>query len=667
MRRDVIKTLFPLAVLFALCVNHFDGFEQDSILYTLQAINHIFPGRFTDDPAFMFGNQDAFSFFSIIYSSFIKVFPIDIAALVLTLLIHSALAVSFAWFSYKWTQKFHCQHLALPIVLFFFSMYAYGEFRNDMWSTIKTIEAYPVARTFAVCFGFWGLAHLFDRNRWISLAIFLAGSLVHPITVGWGFPLWLFYHFPKTRLPVIVAALLFPATVFIGKIPWAAYPSNWVHLGWDMDGIIPLTRDLILNFLFLILASVKFLHSKVLKKFALAETFVVGIAIYWFVTSIFTHHIFLFQVQTFRILWLCQVSAIFIQFLVGQHLYVTKISRGKAFNIWEKVFLAITLAYWIDSPFVIVGTIIAAILHATRNKPFYGKIKMSLFCVWVAITIYAAYWIVFLHKQLMPEFYQSCLTFIQELFATAAAFAFTILFACPKYRFVVIVAMFFCTAEILWGNAIFPKQNFSLAFILAVAVIATFIGPTSGKKNLTKILSRGLITLVLTTCALLNYDHRDAEQKEREYALNQFVNEPPFPNIEKRGRVLFSVKNYAGKLPRIHFLSGAYYDEQYEVGDIFFRGHKDEAEAREKKVFLGTQTSDDEWKKIPWQLRKYRASEYLFNKDSLIVRTQHLCQNGEITHLITDFADLPFAKNDSLTLWYKGEKVYLHSCQAVNN
>ena len=667
MRNDVIKILIPLAVLFALCVNHFDGFEQDSILYTLQAINYIFPGRFIDDPAFMFGNQDAFSIFSIIYSSFIKAFPIDIAALVLTLLIHSALAVSFAWFTYKWTRKFHYQHLALPIVLFFFSMYAYGEFRNDLWGTIKTIEAYPVARTLAVCFGFWGLAHLFDRNRWLSPAIFLAGSLVHPITVGWGFPLWLFFHFPKTRLPVVLVSLLFPATIFIGKTPWAAYPSDWIHLDWDVEGIIPLMRELILNFLFLILASIKFLHRKELKKFALAETFAVGIAIYWFVMSIFTRHIFLFQVQTFRILWLCQASIIFIQFLVSQHLYVTKIYRGKALNIWEKTFLAITLVYWIDSPFVVAGAILATILHATQDKPFYGKIKACLFCAWVVITIYAVYWIVFLHMHLMPELYQSCLTFIQEVFATAAVFAFAVLFVYPKYRFLVIVVMLFCAAEILWGNAIFPKQNFSLAFILAVAVIATFSGPTSGGKSLTKTFSCGLITFALATCALLNYDHRDVEQKEREYALNQFVKAPPFPDIEKRGRVLYSVKDYAGKLPRIHFLSGAYYDEQYEVGDMFFRGHKDEAQAREKKVFLGTQTSDDEWKKITWQLRKYRASEFLFHRDSLIVRTRHLCHNGEITHLITDFADLPFTKTDSLTLWYKGERIYLHSCQAASN
>jgi len=170
MRPIAYKLLLPLTVLFVLCVNHFDGFEQDSILYTLQAINRIFPGRFIDDPAFMFGNQDAFSIFSIIYSLFIKFFPIDTAALLLTLLTHSGLAASFAWLAYKWTKKYHCTWLALPITLFFFSVYAYGEFRNDMWDTIKTIEAYPVARTLAVCFGFWGLAHLFDKNKWAHLS-----------------------------------------------------------------------------------------------------------------------------------------------------------------------------------------------------------------------------------------------------------------------------------------------------------------------------------------------------------------------------------------------------------------------------------------------------------------------------------------------------------------
>ena len=234
MRPIAYKLLLPLTVLFVLCVNHFDGFEQDSILYTLQAINRIFPGRFIDDPAFMFGNQDTFSIFSIIYSLFIKLFPIDTAALLLTLLTHCGLAISFAWLAYKWTKNFHCTWLALPITLFFISVYAYGEYRHDMWDTIKTIEAYPVARTLAVCFGFWGLAHLFDKNKWISPVIFLTGSFIHPLTAGWGLPLWMFFHFPKTRLPIAAASLLFPATVLIGKEPWAAYPPSWVYVGWDM-------------------------------------------------------------------------------------------------------------------------------------------------------------------------------------------------------------------------------------------------------------------------------------------------------------------------------------------------------------------------------------------------------------------------------------------------
>ncbi len=667
MRPIAYKLLLPLTVLFVLCVNHFDGFEQDSILYTLQTINRLFPGRFIDDPAFMFGNQDAFSIFSILYSLFIRLLPIDVAALLLTLLTHCGLAASFAWFAHKWTQKFHCQGLALPILLFFFSVYAYGEFRNDIWSTIKTIEAYPVARSLSLCFGFWGLAHLFDKNKWVSPAIFLAGSLFHPLTTGWGFPLWMFYHYPRTRLPIAAASLLLPATVLIDKAPWAAYPPSWVYVGWDMEGIIPLVQNLALNLLFLILATVKFLQNRALKNFTLAQTIVAAIAIYWFGASVFTHHIFLFQVQPFRILWLCQVSIIFIQFIVGLHLYATKIRKNKPFNIWEKVFLAITLVYWIDSPFVIVGAVVAAILLATSKKALYGKIKIGLVCLWIATTAFSAYWIIFLHMQHLPELYQSYQTFIQELFAATAALALAVYFVCPKLRIPVVVVTLLCAAEILWGNTLFPRQNFSIAYILSVAVLGAVGLAANSKTSLEKILPCGLLSTALAMCAFLNYDHRGAEQKAKEKAMNQFVKKPPFPSIEKRGRILYSVKDFAGKLPRIHFLSGAYYDEQYEVGCIFFKGHKDESQAREKKVFLGAQPSDDEWNKIVWQLRKHKASEYLFERDSLIVRTRHLCQKGEITHLITDMPDLPFSKGDSLTLWYKDERIYLHSCRTLNN
>lgn len=661
-----MKVFIPLAVLFFLCVNHFDGFEQDCILYTLQAINRIFSGRFIDDPAFMFGNQDAFSIFSPLYAVFIKLLPIDTAAFFFTMLTHCGVAISFAWLSHKWTKKFHQQQLALPITLFFFSMYAYGEFRNDMWDTIKTIEAFPVARTLSVCFGFWGLAHLFDKNKWITPAILLIGSLVHPLTAGWGLPLWIFFRFPKTKLPITIAAVLLPATILINKAPWAAYPEDWVHIGWDIEGIIPLVQNLLLNLLFLISASTKFIQDKKLKKFAQAQVFTAGIAIYWFIVSVFTHHIFLFQVQTFRILWLCQVSAIFIQFFIGAHLYVSKLRKGKTLDIWDKIFFAITFVYWIDSPFILVGAVVAAILFVTRKKTYFGIIRVIMACTWIATTTFSAYWIIFLHQHPLPELYKSYLTFIQEFFAMTAALALAVHTVYPKWRKAVIGITLLCAIEILWGNQIFPKQNFSLAFILAVVCWGMIVPVLKKNNSVGKIVSLGMLTILLCAIAVINYDHRDNEQKEKERAMNQFVQTPPFPIIEKRGRVLYSVKDYAGKLPRIHFLSGAYYDEQYEVGCIFFEGHKYVSQDREKRIFLGAQPTAAEWEKLKWQVRKHLASKYLFEKDSLISRTRHLCHEHEITHLITNMRDLPFTKNDSLALWYKDEQIYLHSCESIN-
>jgi hypothetical protein len=265
--------------------------------------------------------------------------------------------------------------------------------------------------------------------------------------------------------------------------------------------------------------------------------------------------------------------------------------------------------------------------------------------------------------QYFPNLYQSYQTFIQELFAATAALALAVLVVCPKWRITVAIVMLLCAAEILWGNAIFPKQNFSLAFVLAVAVLGALGLSAESKTPLGRLLPCGMLVVALASCAVFNYDHRDSVQKLKEKAMNQFVEAPPFPHIKSRGRILYSVKDYAGALPRIHFLSGAYYDEQYEVGSIFFEGHKNESHAREKKVFLGAQPTDDEWDRLKWQLRKRRASEYLFEPDSLIARTRHLCQKGEITHLISDLSNLPFAKDDSLTLWYKDERIYLYPCE----
>lgn len=643
------------SVLFFLSVNHFDGFDQDCILYTLQAMNRIFPDRFIDDPAFMFGNQDSFSLFTPVYLIFIKLLPIDTAALVFQILIHSGVAVSFAWLVYKWTKKFDCQKLLLPIVLFFFAVYAHGEFRNEIWNSIKTIEAFPVARTLAVCFGFWGLAHFFDKNKWITLFLFLAGSAFHPLTVGWGLPLWVFYHFPKFRIPVAVLSALLPFTILADKEPFAPFPPDWIRISWDMEGCPELIMNILLNVAFLVFLTFKYLKDPVVKKFTANLAIVVGIGFYWFLAAVATHHILLFQVQTFRVVWLCQAIVVFLQFYALALLYREKICNGIKLDIWDKIIVLFVLALWIDCTFVNALYLFGFLLWHFKDKPAYNKLKVTAFCLWAGLTVYVAYWIFDLSQSPVASFYVSYATIIQEVQGASAALALVVDHVYPRLKPIVFSVLVASVALILEGTQIFPEENFSLAFILIAACVLC-------SKNRAM---WGVLVVCLCVVIVTDYDHRSPELKAQEKAMNQFVEEVPFPYIENRGRILYSVEDYAQANPRIRFLSAAYYDQEYIVGAVFFKGHKYEATNREKMLFMGETPSDSEWYALDWRIRKSKAVEYLLDRDSLIVRTKYLCDKKEITHLITDKIDLPFAKDDSLTLWYKNEKIYLHSCENV--
>ena len=181
------------------------------------------------------------------------------------------------------------------------------------------------------------------------------------------------------------------------------------------------------------------------------------------------------------------------------------------------------------------------------------------------------------------------------------------------------------------------------------------------KSKLIQVSIFATLLIAISCFILLNYDHRPSVQKKREYAMNQFMHEPPFPYIINRGKILYSVFDYAQKVPRLRFLSGAYYDYQIDVGSMFSKSHKLNAISHELHIFGISSIHDSVWTKLNKSEKNEKLNMILSNKDSLQNCVIRLCQANEITHLISDLR-MPFATSDSLTLWYEEEKIWLYPC-----
>ena len=655
------KISFPLycilSVLFFLCVNRFDGLVQDAVLYTLQAIHYISPDRFIGDIAFMYGNQDDFTLFSPLYCLFIKLFPIDNAALLFCISIHIFFAFSVALFVWKLTNYLHARWIAIIIILIYFALYSYGEERNEFIFTIKTIEAFPVPRTLSAGLGFLGLAYL--NSKWKSIPLFILGTLIHPLTAGWCLPLWSCYHFPKTRIPILAFSVLFPLTIFIGKEPWAASPKEWIDISFD-NGLGEQLKNMLLYLAFFAMMAIKIDNPLGIKRLLLSFSIVLGIANYWFLVELFSHHIFLHQVQVFRIQWICQLLAVFISVWQAIRICFMNIRKKRSLDFFQKIFVVSLLIIWIDSSFVL-SLIGLYFLYQWSKKHnvlliYHGSTLVICFCC----TFLSFYWISTFSPCPRPELsYADKLLLIKHLFAVSTAILLSLGLSSPRFKSLGYGILLLSVVVISHAWTIIPNENFGIAYILAILLFFTLYIQYKNRWTQNTVLVLSFI--LISSFTSLNYDHRPSNQKAREKAMNQFLDSPPFPNVTNRGKILFSAFDYAENVPRLRFLSGGYYDYQIEVGSMFSRQHKTEVISHELHIIGADSIHDSVWVKLNEYEKSNKIHNTLFHRDSLQKCVKRLCQANEITHLVSDFR-MPFTASDSLTLWYKEKKLWLYPC-----
>ena len=306
LKNKYLPFLFALPLFF--CVYHYNGIIVDAVLYVTQYINSVDPARFVGDPAFEFGNQGALGFFSPIFALFLDPLGISVGAFVYTLTMQVAWIVA-AVFMIKALLRLIWQRLwILPTTILFIVVFSIGMGFSGI-RFYQYVSLYACSRSLSIALGISALALLFNQKKLLSLLLILAGTAIHPITAGWCLPFWMFYFFPKIRIPVIVFSLVFPFSFLLHTGRFDQFPSDWLARPLTFSPNYEIISRYLLLFVFY---AILFWHSRntQVKRISISLCLLTVIICYWDAWGGFGEHIFLYQVQPWRAVWLLSFVAV---------------------------------------------------------------------------------------------------------------------------------------------------------------------------------------------------------------------------------------------------------------------------------------------------------------------------------------------------------------------
>jgi len=636
---------YTIGTAFFFCVFQYRGIIIDAMLYTLQAVRYMRPDRLTGDIAFVYGNQDSFSFFSPLYCAFIKLFSIELGGKIFCVVTHLLLSLASIKMFDVWTRLFHCKFALIPLILFFFYLYGFGEGRSSI-SVFHFVEPYINPRNLSVALGILGLAYLFNR-KWASFLFFFCGTLIHPLMAGWGLPLWLFFYYPKTIFYISLFSALFPLTIFIGRAPFCSLDAEWSIRSPYGTHFVHFA-SCALFFLF----NWKTIENRCLKNVSRALFFIVTIALYWQFFEHFTGHAFLTQVQTYRVEWICIITVFPICFIRLYNVYVCRIRKEKTITVWDKVAVAFPFAFWIDSLLIdcLLVTFLLYVYLKNNKKEFILKdllLGLQVVCLIGLLSIFV------LNLLNLSTIDKITLDNIREYVSFAAVLVAFIgfVFYSKRNRISWIVL-----AVVSIMNFFHEKSMFSWNVFYTISLMAATL---MWLKNTQQTALRLVPLVWLVPYIVLFYDVRCSEQIEAEKEIDYFWEHPIFPQIKNRGSILFNVNNYHIITPRLHYVTGAYLDNQSVVGGLFFREQHLNAVHRFNMMFLGDSSSSLK--------RNWRDFNDLFEElhdyGRLSTTARFLCDNEEISYIATDIESLDFHLVDKMTPPGNPKSIFLYSCK----
>ena len=664
---DLLKKrwfVYTAGMAFFFVLFRYYGYFEDAGRYLLQVVHFLHPDRFVDDVPFMFGNQDSFTIFSPLMIAFFKLFGVNHGGMVAVFLFEFLWGIAAITLAVRWTTRWSVPTWALPVfvvtlVVFTNKMYGSGAY-------FPIIDHILVARFIAEIFILFGLAFLWSHNRFVSLGMFLLASVFHPLMGGWGIPLWLLYHYPKWRLPLMIGALLAPLTGLLRSGRLDFYPADWFGGGLPFapTGEDALFFTCVLVFWWIVW---KFCKELSVSNFAAVLFWITLAGIFLQYAGIGFRHQLLVQVQPYRVLWLSFVPMVPIASLCLLQFFREPSCFSKWLDVrprFARLVFGLSLAFFVASAFL--GNIVQLALEqdigsaevALRIMEFSEQLilvhKAVLFCLALICLAQRRFWFAFAFG----------LSLINGCFTILPMIA-VVLYLFPSikgwlWKFLVSISIVYSFAEYLSALPASPLLGSGLLASLLLAVMfAAVLGifcfcKSRGQRFLW--LPLAVITVLLVAWNIIYWDVREESRELDERQMDSFFEESIFPQVKDRGRILFVENGESPLQSRFKFLTGTYADETINVGELFYRGQFQEAVKRKNMLLLGDSVIRD------WGNYTQRIAKVYANQDTLLARVFYLCSIGEVSHFVTDYADMPLPKEDSLFLGVKQKYVWLYEC-----
>lgn len=167
------RWVFPsLALALWLILRPFQGIWHDGRLYALQALQHLAPSAFSRDLFFVYGSQDQYSLFSVLYAAAISFWGLTQGTMVLY-----GLGLGL-WFLAAWalTRALPAKAAVLALVLIVSLLGSYGSHGVFSYG-----EGFLTARLYAEALSLAGLAAWLAGRKTLGGLAFAVACVMHPL------------------------------------------------------------------------------------------------------------------------------------------------------------------------------------------------------------------------------------------------------------------------------------------------------------------------------------------------------------------------------------------------------------------------------------------------------------------------------------------------------